>query len=139
MLYLDTSVLVAYYVPEAKSTKVQRVISKQARAAISPLVEVEMFSALGCKVRTGELNVADARKVAGVFELHLEDMLFDMVPISAREYHIARDWIGQFSIPLRTLDALHLAAAFCNGLTLLTADERLADSAKELALPVKFI
>ncbi|MCD4825680.1 MAG: type II toxin-antitoxin system VapC family toxin [Phycisphaerae bacterium] len=139
MVYVDTSVLVAYYVPEAKSLKAQKAVSKHSRITISSLVEVEMFSALSRRVRTGELNIFDARKIASLFELHLEDRLFDIVPISAREYHIAREWISQFSTPLRTLDALHLAAAFCNSLTLLTADEQLTTSAKELGVAVKSI
>jgi len=139
MLYLDSSVLVAYYIPEAKSPKVEKAISRQSRVAISPLSEVEMFSALGRRIRTGELDVDDARRIAGVFELHLEDMVFEVIPVSTREYRIAREWIAQFSTPLRTLDALHLATAFSNDLTLMTADRKQADSAEKLAVSVKFI
>lgn len=139
MLYLDTSVLVAYYIPEPNSAKVQRILSRQSRTAISPLVEIELHSALGRKARSGQLDLADARKAAGLFAVHLADGLFDIVPVAGREYRIARDWIGAFSTPLRTLDALHLAAAFCNGLTLLTADAALARSAKALGVDVKLI
>lgn len=139
MVYLDTSVLVAYYVPEAGSSRVQKAISRQSRVAISPLVEVEIFSALNRKVRAGDLDISDARKVASLFELHLEDRLFDIVPVAAREFHIAREWLGRFSTLLRTLDALHLATAFCNDLTILTADKQLAAGAKELGVSVKAI
>jgi len=38
---------------------------------------------------------------------------------------------------LRTVDALHLAVAFTNGLTLLTADPNLARSAKHFHVPYK--
>lgn len=139
MVYLDTSVLVAYYVPEPSSEKVQRTLSRQKGVAISPLVETELYSALSRKVRMDELDVADARKVASMFELHLADHFFDIVPIDVREYRIARDWLAQFATPLRTLDALHLAAAFCNDMTMLTADHVLAASGAELGVTVKLI
>ena len=44
----------------------------------------------------------------------------------ARTFQKARDWFAQFTSPLRTLDGLHLAIAWTNGLTLLTADSLLA-------------
>ncbi|TSA09638.1 MAG: PIN domain-containing protein [Deltaproteobacteria bacterium] len=49
-------------------------------------------------------------------------------------YRLARDWMGQFNTSLRTLDALHLAVASSEGLTLVTADEGLAKAAKALAV-----
>jgi predicted nucleic acid-binding protein len=52
---------------------------------------------------------------------------------------LARDWIGQFNTILRSLDALHLAVASLEGLTMVTADRDLADSAKILALEVTLI
>jgi len=139
MVYVDTSVLVAYYVPEPASEKVQRTLSRQRRVAISPLVETEFYSALSRKVRMAELDIADARKVASMFDLHLADHLFDVVPIDVREYRIAQDWLAQFSIPLRTLDVLHLAAAFCNDMAMLTADHALGRSGEELGVKVKLI
>jgi len=39
------------------------------------------------------------------------------------------DWISQFSTTLRSLDALHLAIADSNNLTLITADIKLSNSA----------
>ena len=139
MSYIDTSVLVAYYVPEVGSDAVQRTLSRLRRSVISPLVEVELLSALSRKVRTDELDITEASKAASLFDLHLADQLFQIVPVAAREYRIAHEWIRQFDTPLRTLDALHLAATFCNDLTLLTADESLAQCAKHLGVKAKLI
>ncbi|VXD22561.1 PIN domain-containing protein [Planktothrix paucivesiculata] len=44
------------------------------------------------------------------------------------------DWISRFDIPLRTLDALHLAITFSYEISLITADEGLAASAKVLGM-----
>ena len=46
MYYIDTSVLVAYYCPEALSEQVQDFLSEQVKPAISTLTEVELFSAI---------------------------------------------------------------------------------------------
>ncbi len=51
-----------------------------------------------------------------------------------KEYDIARNWIGNFETPLRTLDALHLAVAFTNKLDIVTADIALAKSAEILGI-----
>jgi predicted nucleic acid-binding protein len=134
MAYIDTSVLVACYVPEAGSAKAQRAVARGGRAAISLLVEVELASALSRKVRSGELSEADGRKVLRQFQRHVADGVYEMFPLAAEEYGVACDWLARFDTSLRTLDALHLAVAFCNRLTLVTADETLARGAAALGV-----
>ena len=58
---------------------------------------------------------------------------YTYIPIERHHYRLARDWIGMFKIELRTLDAIHLAVASSEGLTLLTSDQRLFKSARILA------
>jgi predicted nucleic acid-binding protein len=139
MAYLDTSVLAAYYCPERLSGKVQKALAGIQDPAISPLVELELHSAAAQKVRTRELAGAAARRVISQFQLHLAEGHYREVPTGAREYELAREWIAGFSAPLRTLDALHLAAAFANELTLLTADRSLARSARHFGVKVELI
>jgi len=134
MAYLDTSVLAAYYCPERISAKVQRRIERLAQATISPLVELELHSAVAGKVRAGEFDLPAARRVLAMFQVHVSDGLFAIVPIGAREFDLSRRWIAEFRTPLRTLDVLHLAAAFANDLPLLTADRDLAKAAKLLSV-----
>jgi len=59
--------------------------------------------------------------------------------VESKEYVLAADWIGRFATPLRTVDALHLASAFSNGLRLLTADRGLARSAKHFGVECELI
>ncbi len=139
MSYIDTSVLAAYYCPEKLSNRVQKALSAISTPSISPLIELELHSAVGIKVRNRELNAAAAQRVLSLFQLHLAEGRFHMVPIGVREYALARNWIGSFSAPLRALDALHLAAAFANDLTLLTADKALARSAKHFGIRHKLM
>ncbi len=45
-----------------------------------------------------------------------------------------RDWIGMFSLPPRTLDALHRAIPSSEGLDIVTTDPEAFRSAKALSL-----
>jgi len=139
MAYIDTSVLVAYYCPERFSGAAQRAVKRVKEPAISPLVEVELYSAVALKVRTRELDAATARRIIAPLQEHVASGYYKIVPIEAREYRLARDWIGRFSVPLRGPGALHLAAAFANGLVLVTADKNLARSAKHFGVKHKLV
>jgi len=134
MPYVETSILVAYYCPERLTTRAQGILARQEDVTISPLVHLEVFSAVAKKVRGHELDVDGASAIMSTFQLHLQEGRYRWVPIEAREYGLARNWIGSLSTPLRTLDALHLAAAFANGLTLLTADKDLAGAAEHFGV-----
>jgi predicted nucleic acid-binding protein len=139
MAYLDTSVLVAYYCPEALSAKAEREIQQDVAPTISPLTEVEFYSALSRKTRIGELSLEDANRMAALFELHLGEKRYIRVPVTDREYVLARNWIARFSTPLRTLDGIHLAAAFANKLELVTTDKGLAFAAKHCGVQCRLI
>ena len=64
MIYIDTSVLAAYYCPEPLSEQSQRVLAEEGERAISSLVELELVSALARKVRSREMRLADAHPEA---------------------------------------------------------------------------
>lgn len=129
----------AFYLPEPASRKVQRFYGTLETAAISTLTEVEFRSAVSRRVRMKELARDDARKVVSRFEVHVNDGLYRTVPLTEREYALARGWLGTFETSLRTLDALHLAVAFSNGLILVTADKALTRSCKHFGVKHKVI
>ena len=130
MHYIGTSALVAFYVPEGVSGKVQRFYSSLDTAAISALTEVEVYSAVSRRVRMKELARDDARSVVSRFKAHVEGRLYQMIPLTEREFALARTWLGAFETSLRALDALHLAAAFANDLVLVTVDKALVRSGR---------
>jgi hypothetical protein len=139
MSYLDTSVLAAYYCPEARSAAIQRLLMSLRRPTISPLVEVELHCAVARKARTGNLEPASARRILGEFQSHVAESRFHVVPIRASEYGVARQWISDLAAPLRVLDALHLATAFAHDLPILTADKWLARSAAHFGVKCRLI
>ena len=139
MIYLDTSILVSYYCPEVVSDSVEKIILKAKQPAISLLTEVEFVSAISKKIREKNLSRTDGEKILGEFQLHSKQQLFQWIPIHPEHYEIAKSWIGKFTCPLRTLDALHLAVVSLNNFILLTADIQLARSAGFLGIKKKLI
>ncbi len=139
MIYLDTSVVVAYYCPESLSHQSERLIRAHSRPAVSDLTEVELRSALSRKVRLAELQKTSATQIASRFSGHLEEGLYTRVPLERRHYEMAGEWLGRFALALRTLNALHLAIVASEGFRLATADAALARSAKTLGIEVRWL
>ena len=139
MTYLDTSVLAAYYYPETFSTQAEEAILRAPQPAISQLVEVELHSALARKIREGALTKAEGLRIVTQFRLHVTGAYYLRLPLTAVHYEIASDWIGRFTTPLRTLDALHLAVSFSSDAVLLTSDAGLAKAAKHFGVRLQFI
>lgn len=132
--YVDTSVLAAYYCPEALSSLAQAEITSLRAPTISRLVDLEFCSAVSLKVRVGQLDHASANRVLSLFDLHKGAGAYQIAEVGVAEYRLAHQWISRFSTSLRTLDALHLATAFANGITLLTSDLKLSQSADQLGV-----
>jgi predicted nucleic acid-binding protein len=137
--YIDTSVLAAYYCPEPLSLVAERAIRRLTSPAISELTLVEFASAISRKVREKTLSRESAARVVAQFETHLEDGYYEILSVKARDYRLAKSWLGQLQGTLRTLDALHLAVAEGAGVLIVTADRRLAAEARHLGLPVKLL
>lgn len=139
MLYLDTSVLLAYYCPETFSDTVEELLEANPQPLISQLTEIEVASAVSLKVRTRDLGRQDALRIVRLFQRHSAEGLYSIVPVEAKAFRVSRQWLEQFSSPLRSLDALHLAVASLNDATLVTADRQFAKSAAHFGVPCDYI
>lgn len=138
-VYADTSLLTAYYCPERGSDQAQAYLTAQNSIAISWLTETEMISAISKKVRERTLSPHDARKIAQVFQEHIDAGSYQILSIGANDYRDANRLIGRFDTSLRTLDALHVAVTLRANKTLATADIKLAEATKRLGGNVDFI
>ena len=134
MVYVDTSVLVAYYCPEPLSVAVQQFLIEQPKPAISSLTEVELFSAVARKVRMNELDQIDGNRILSRFLSHLDADYFTLIAVESRHWRLARSYIGLFNTSLRTLDALHLAIASLEEFELVTSDQQLVQAAAVLGV-----
>lgn len=138
-IYADTSLLAAYYCPEAGSGKAQVFLAKQEGVSISWLTETEMMSAISRKVRERELSKPDARRIADLFQEHVQGGYYEVLALEATDYRLAKELLGRFDTPLRALDALHVAVALRVARPLATADDRLAKAAKRCSVKSHFI
>jgi hypothetical protein len=139
LIYIDTSVLAAYYCPEPLSEQSQRVLAEEGERAISSLVELELVSALARKVRCREMRRADAHRIVAVFQSHLEQGIYTRLAVDSAHFAKAREWLATFILPLQTLDALHLAVAVMHGCRLLTADVALVKACAKIGVKARLI
>ncbi len=136
--YVDTSALAKWYLNEPRSAEFEAWITSFPAARVSALTVVEMRSLLARRRRMGDLEaVLESR----VFATFLEDIRLGFLlrePLQDRHAAGALNLMASLpDIPLRTLDALHLAIACDAGSdTLATADRVMASAAERWGLRV---
>jgi uncharacterized protein len=141
MVYLDTSILVPLFVPEDASQTIRNWFAKQSQAelTISEWTCTEFVSAIGIKVRIGDLDQAAATTVIQLFRQVVEDSLTVLIPTRA-DFLLASDYLTEFNLGLRAGDALHVAIARNHEARLLySRDRRLVDGANKLNIRSKFL
>jgi predicted nucleic acid-binding protein len=137
--YLDTSLLPPFYWPEKLSIVVQTLLNGVEAPLISQWVRTEFVSALSMRVRMGQESADAASAILAMFQVHVDEGIYEVLPVLQQDYDLACSWLGQFHTPLRAPDALHLAVANNNACLLLTADARMAESARKLGVKVRLV
>jgi predicted nucleic acid-binding protein len=82
------------------------------------------------KRRLKELTERQAGDILNLYDAHVSEGFYRRIALSAEHFFKARQLVSVADGGLRTLDALHLAAAVTESLTMLTADRVLAHAAK---------
>lgn len=140
MVYLDTSALLKRYVPELNSTAFEKFLQTCVPATISRLTFVEVRSALARKRRENHIDADRERAAAAELRQDVLDGLLLVAPANDRHFVDAMQLIERLpELPLRTLDALHLALAQDFGARrLATADAIMAKAATQLNFDLVF-
>lgn len=144
--YLDTSFLVKFWLAEDGVEPVRRVLYDRVRSfATSEVTAIEIASAVGRRVREGDLDPAaadellhgiysDCGSLAGAGRLVF--LRADHGVIHRAVFAVRQCANGV--VPVRTLDAIHLATALVAGSThFVTADARQGRAAEVLGLNVE--
>jgi predicted nucleic acid-binding protein len=122
-LYLDTSALVKLVVPEAETVSLTAFVERHAVLTSCSLARVEVLRAARPH---GAAAVATARALIARLDLvQLDDELLDLA--------------AELDGPLRSIDAIHVAAAMELGeglAALVTYDRQMTRAAESLGLPV---
>lgn len=131
-MYIDTSCLVAYYLPEQKSSLVQEKIHSADQVVISLLTDIEMLSAIRKKERMRDISTKDTDEVFRLYKSHRDTGLFKVVDLTPTVFKASEFILQSTSTALRTLDAIHLGIVQANKFELFSFDQTLIDSAQEL-------
>ncbi len=133
-MYLDTSVLVKIYTREADSAACEKTIEGH-KIVSSELLYAELWSALQSKERSGVLTAEQRLRTWDLFEGHILDDVVELLRLDGVIVRDAADIMAKVhpQVPLRTLDALHLATfASVEPGPLFSKDKRMIDAARLL-------
>jgi predicted nucleic acid-binding protein len=138
VVYFDTSALAKWYLNEPRSDEVEAYLQTHGPVAISWLTVVEMRSLLARRRRERHFDAELEWRVFATFQQDVRAGHLILHPMEGDPAALAVSLLGDLpSLPLRTLDALHLAVA--KGIradTLATADKLMAEAAGALGFKV---
>ena len=137
-MYLDTSIIVKLLVSEPDSEFFIRSLEGE-QLTTSELARTEVFSALLAQERAGKINVSERQLAWKEFEARIANEEIKIEPLNSIALRKATQCLEYChpAVPLRTLDAIHLATAdLCQDFPLVTTDVRLANAARTMHIPV---
>lgn len=138
IIYFDTSALAKWYINEAKSEDVEKYIREQGPVSISDLTVVEMRCLLARRRREKSIDAKMETEIFATFQEDIREKFLICHKLPEGWAAGAVNLLAVLSdIPLRTLDAMHLAIA--KDLTvdiLATADKIMASGAKAMGISV---
>jgi predicted nucleic acid-binding protein len=137
-MYLDTAILLKLFVREPDSEFFGKRVNGQPLSS-SALALTEMFSALLGKERSGAITSGQRQYAWSAFQYNVNEELIELTPISSLILRRANYILDRChpAVPLRTLDALHLAT--CDQLQdwpLYTTDKRMRQAAEVMSFPL---
>src|SRR5579871_5992767 len=111
-MYLDSCILVKLLAAEPDSEFFMDSLEGQP-VVTSELALTEVFSALLARERAGKISATDRRRAWGELESRVTAGEIRLEPLNSLVLRKARYFLEQChpKIPLRTLDAIHLATA----------------------------
>jgi predicted nucleic acid-binding protein len=112
-VYFDTSYIAKFYFNEPESQRVRELVRKADVIHSSFWALAEFHAVLHRRLREGAASPTDARDLASRFSEHVQDGLWNLVPVG--EALLRRTSARMLSAPndlfLRTADAVHLMTA----------------------------
>ena len=136
--YGDRCVLLSLLLGDSGYTDSERWLINQGDQTlwISHWVLLEVAGVIATCVRRGQLTAEQAQTIGSEFESFRQERLTLIEP-RGTDFLQARQWLERcLHLPLRSGDALHLALAQRQQLTVVSADRALARCAESLELPL---
>lgn len=137
-MYLDSSILVKLLIREEDSEFYGRLTDGQAIAS-SMLAYTEVWAAMMAKERNKDIPTALRQRAWNMFERNYLEDVFDLTSISDAIVRRANWIVARVhpQVPLRSLDAIHLATADqLQDWPIVTNDRRMREAAVLLGYPL---
>jgi predicted nucleic acid-binding protein len=137
-MYLDTGILVKLLTPELESAFFERELHGHSLAT-SELALVEVKSALFAKEHAGLITAAQRARAEAKFEGMIRGQILELSGLDNRTLRKATQVIHGChpKVPLRALDALHVASCdLAQEFPLCTTDARMHAAARAMHIPV---
>lgn len=139
-MYLDTCMAVKLYLPEAESDLLQKIVAGTGALNCCELLIPEFGSVLARKYREKQVTDNVQNQVWNMFLKHIADGYWSLIPLTRQDLLEARHLIWQCrdTVPLRTLDAIHLSVCRSYKIfPLYTVDRIMLQAANFLKIPVQ--
>jgi predicted nucleic acid-binding protein len=137
-IYVDSSALAKLYLPEAESERLDTFLRGRRDLMISELAITEVLSAVGRRKREKALRAKQANEIRDALLADADSGSFNRLDLSPAVHRKAEHLLlTTDSVPLRTLDALHIALALSGAAGhVLTFDSRMQEAALQTGLNV---
>lgn len=135
-IYLDSSALAKLYLPEAESDVLDAFLRGRRGLVISELAITEVLSAVARRKREGQLGAKHANEIRDAILADADSGAFRRLHLDPEVHRLAeRLLLVLESLPLRTLDALHIALSLSGAAShILTFDNRMKEAAAQAGL-----
>jgi len=134
-VYLDASVLVAFFVADPFSSRAETFIGKQTSIYVTDFAAVEFASAVARHVRVRRVTTSEARSALLAFDAW-RDGTSNKLHTIPQDMEDAAAIIRRLDLNIRTGDALNIAIAMRLDAALATFDDRMAGNARALGATV---
>ena len=134
-LYLDSSVLVAAFAPEKFTSRALDILGKASEVLISELTVTETRVSLIRKRKRKAMTATEVDEALAEIEDAIRDGTLGVEPLPVA-YRAAEEMANRVTIPVRAMDALHVAMAARLGADLATFDADQAAAARAEGMTV---
>ncbi|MEI8362628.1 MAG: type II toxin-antitoxin system VapC family toxin [Betaproteobacteria bacterium] len=135
-VYVDTSVLIKWFIEEKNSSQVDVFFEQKLSYVLSDLVVLEFDCTLRRIQRSGKITEDYRLKAMHALAEQIQGQWFEKVALSNSIFRDAKLLIEQLTpLPLRSLDAVHLTITKSHNIPqIATADTEMYEAAKKLGL-----
>jgi uncharacterized protein len=140
LIYVDTSILISAMMREIATDRAQRWLAEQdpESLAISRWTLTEFSSGMSIKMRTGQIDEATRSASLSAFARYAAETLV-ILPVSQQAFQTAARFADQYTLALKSADALHLAVAAEAGTSFVTLDRRLVTAALAVGVAAELL